>query len=201
MPVYLNESEFGTATDVVGFPHLLICMGHVALTNNAMFGMHSDIRTDVAVLAQDLAAFMANRGVHGADITALYGCGNWAIRYGRANQEFHWQTEMREAAAALGFHGPARGFDTSIIAPIDGTYVEYRPNYPAHLCQIYYKRHEKMNYQTTFHTNAAAFNPDIKRSVVIPGMSGVRNVPSETLSAAGNLHEVDYALRLRGFNI
>jgi hypothetical protein len=206
MAVYLNEKEFGSANDKVAFPHLLLCMGFVALTGNAMFGMHSDTRQDSGELAHELYGFMAGRGVNGGNIVALYGCGNWSVRYGFGNNLAAWKEEMRQVALAFGFNGPARGFDTSIIAPQDGTYVEYLPLYAQQRSRILYKRNEKMVYQNTSHYNGPPVNPDIKK---FHAYGAIVNVTYETTGGnviqtsgnQGNLHEVDYNARLMSFNI
>ena len=209
MPVYLNEMQMGTATDVVGFPHLLVCMGIVALTNNAMYGLHIDVTdqtcSDAAYAA--LWNFMSGRGA--GPITALYGCCNRNVRYGSTpNRLTAWQAEMGRVAAALNnWHGPVSGFDTSIIAPRDGTYVEYRPNYTSGTCAIYYKRNEKMNYTSTVHSMTTGFNPDVTKFNPNSGNTG--NVVVETTGATikptvfnkGLLHEVNYATRLDTFNV
>jgi hypothetical protein len=142
MPVYLNELEIGLAQDVVGFLYLLLCMGVVAMTTTMLYGLHIDTRADAQAACQALRQFMTSRGA--GPIVALYGCCNRNIRYGKANAFEDWKSEMRMIAGVLNFRGPVRGFDTGIIAPKDGTYVEYQPNYPGRFCRIYYKRNEKM---------------------------------------------------------
>ena len=53
---------------------------------------------------------------------------------------------MEAFAKELSFTGPAHGFDTSIIDPKDGTYVEYRVDHGPQPVKIIYKRNEKMEY-------------------------------------------------------
>lgn len=202
--VYLDEAQFGAATGKVAFPHLLVCIGFVALTGNEMFGMHSDVQADTFVLATELNNFMANRGVVGGNIVALYGCGDWTNRYGSAAR-LAWEEEMRLVARALGFHGPARGFDTGIIAPQNGTYAEYLPLYPQQRCRIFYKGNEKMVYQSTTRT-PITYNPDIKKLHTYGGTTNVTYETTggdiiQTLGNMGDLHEVDYNTRLVSFNI
>jgi hypothetical protein len=121
-------------------------------------------RRDASILAMELMQFMGSRGVGGNDIVVLYGCGNWRVRYGNLGNRMQWEAEMQEVAAVLGFRGPARGFDTGIIDPVDGTYVEYHPIYNQSRCRIYYKRNEKMDYQkVTRKPSTGGFNPDIAR--------------------------------------
>lgn len=204
MPVYLNESEFGVANDVVGFPHLLVCLGFLALTGNAMYGMHSDIRAESGALAMELRELMRERGVNDGDIVRLYGCCNLRKRYEFGDLRKHWEIEMRELALACNFHGPVGGFDTGIIAPQDGTYVEYRPQFNQGRCKIFYKRNEKMNYQRV-PVPRAAVNPDIRKlHGLVPRNVGYETISSDVIATQGNrgrLHEVDYAQRLFAFNV
>ena len=207
MAVYLNEGDVGQAVDLIGFPHLLVCMGFVALTADHMYGLHMDSTQQEhrAKAFPALWQFMLAKGA-GA-IVALYGCCNRHERYKHlasdAARHAAWAAEMGDMAQALGqYHGPARGFDTSIIAPVDGTYVEYHPNYVQGRCRIYYKRHERMNYTKLDHTQDKAPNPD--QAYVSYYTGKLRDVDVETVAAAGKrslthkgtLHEVDYALRL-----
>lgn len=209
MAVYLNELEVGEANDLVGFPHLLVCMGIVVLTNNSMFGLHIDT-TQPAQLTTAYNAFsnfIAGRGA--GPIAALYGSCNHDVRYANSNnKQAAWQAEMTQVAGILngGWHGPVRGFDTSIVAPRDGTYVEYAPDYGGGACSIHYKRNEKMNYAKTGHSGTLGFNPDIKKISLYKGT--LVDVLSETSGAAikrtwsnkGLLHEVNYAARLLSFD-
>jgi hypothetical protein len=207
MAIFLNEGDVGQAADLVGFPHLLVCMGYVALTADRMYGLHMDttMQEHQAKAFPALWQFMRAKGA--GPIVALYGCCNRHQRYKRlasdAARLAARTAEMGVMAHALGdYHGPARGFDTSIIAPLDGTYVEYHPNYPQGRCRIFYKRHEKMNYTNSDHTQAHDHNPD--QSWVSYYTGRTRDVDVETVAAAGKkslfhkgtLHEVDYALRL-----
>jgi len=208
MPVYLNELEVGTATDVIGFPHLLVCMGIVAMTNASLYGLHIDstIQAQQDIAYAQFDAFITGRGA--GPILALYGSCNHNVRYnGAPNMVAAWQAEMSRVAAALGgWHGPVHGFDTSIIAPNDGTYVEYVADFAGGSCAIFYKRNEKMGYQNTNHNPTVGFNPDIRKISLYKG--ALVNVMSETTSAdivrtwsnKGRLHEVNYATRLLSFN-
>jgi len=210
MPVYLNELEIGTATDLIGFPHVLLCMGVVAMTGNALYGLHVDVTTpatrDGAYRA--LHGFMQARGA--GPIVALYGSCNHTKRYPDAvNRVAAWQAEMTVLAGILGnWHGPARGFSTAFIEPRDGTYIEYRPDFANGACQIHYKRHEKMQAPDRVqHSPTSGFNPDITK--YHPGRDALVPVYLEVVSAdvkptwsnKGQLHELDYANRLLEFAV
>jgi hypothetical protein len=201
MPIYLNESQFGMAHDRVGFPHLLVCMGFVAMTGSYLWGMHSDVKKDIGKLALELRRFMVEQWhTSPSNIIKLWGCCNWNVRYkGDADKRLAWQQEMQLVAQVFDFQGTVRGFDTSVIAPRDGTYVEYYPRYAQQECRIYYKRNEKMVYQNTNHyAEKTELNSNLKK---FRGDDPVVNVPIETTGAVGNLHEVDYNVRLQAFDI
>ena len=58
---------------------------------------------------------------------------NWSSRYDNGKDD--WRAEMQAIAGVLGYHGKASGFDTSIIDPQHGTYVEFMAEYPQERCQ------------------------------------------------------------------
>lgn len=219
MPVYLDEQMIGLASDVIGFPHLLLCLGFVALTEDVngdhdISGIHL---TDIAASKRAFPFFVSelNKGGPPAKINAIYGCCNRSIRYpGITNTTTAWRAEMTEYAALLGFKGPARGFDTSIIAPRDGTYVEYQLSRTGgREIRIYYRRNEKMDYgggganlgQVMFSDStvpeALRNNPKvlakIKDRIELAASKGSATVrPKKFTGKARTLTEVDYSLRL-----
>lgn len=151
MAVYLDENFVGS-DDVIGFPHLVLCLGFVLigtprdragatlwgvhLTDTENSGWTFDVFRDWCLEACDVES-----------ITAIYGCCNRQVRYGGLNPTQAWRDEMLGFADRIGFSGPVRGFDTGIIDPRDGTYVEYVLNPLAgDSCRIFYKRHEKIRY-------------------------------------------------------
>jgi hypothetical protein len=180
MPVYLNALEIGTADDVVGFPHGLPCMGVVAMTGNALFGLHLDATTPATRdgACRALHGFMLAR--QAGPVVALYGSCNHAKRYpDTANRIAAWQAEMQVLAGCLGgWHGPARGFNTAFIEPRPGTFIVYRPDFAAARCQIHYKRNEPIDDARGGHAPAAGADPDIAR--YDPG----RDAPIDLRSAA-----------------
>ncbi len=152
MPVYLDEQMIGLDSDVIGFPHLLLCMGFVTLTEDGggalnLSGIHL---TDTVASQRAFPYFVEELYKSGvpAKIHAIYGCCNRTVRYpGVGDPKAAWRTEMTGFAKMLGFKGPARGFDTGIIAPEDGTYVEYQlSRVGGRTIRIFYKRNEKMVY-------------------------------------------------------
>ena len=171
MAIYLKALEIGVDHDVVGFPHGPLGLAVVAMTADALFGLHIDATTpavrDGACAA--LRDFMVAR--HAGPIVALYGSCNHAGRYAdAANRLAAWQAEMQDVAALLGaWHGPAHGCNTAFIEPRDGTTIEYRPDYGAGTCQIHYRR-----------------------SAADPAGQGANQ---------GQLHEIDAATRLLAFEV
>jgi len=148
MPVLLDENMIGLDCDVIGFPHLLLCMGFVMLCEDGSGRMYlSGIHlTDVDASARAFPLFAEAVNANGAPakIHAIYGTCNRRIRYGDGDGNAKWRLEMTAHAHSLGFKGPARGFDTSIIDPKDGTYVQYELHTIGRQVRIFYKRNEKM---------------------------------------------------------
>ena len=202
MAIYLDETQAGS-DNVVGFPHLLLCMGLVCVARtNVLYGIHLDTTANTDNLINGFRTWAIGVGFTPSNSIALYGSANWQVRY---NTRFHkrkeWKNEMTRIAGLLGYHGPVRGFNTSMISPRHGTYVEYHADL-RRACRIYYKRHEKMTY------GARVRNPNVAK---ITGPTTTRtdryitSRPSagviRTTSNKGDLHEVNYAIRLSSFDV
>src|SRR5262249_23002936 len=158
-----------------------LCMGLVVITSNDMYGMH----LDTPQTTQDsIGALKQCMDSHGGKASAIYGSCNRAVRYkdgSGGNQK--WIAEMQEIAALLGYKGKVYGFDTSIAAPIDGTFVEYQEEPTRSRCQIFYKRNEEMAYTRakTPMNNVFQYRPG----------GGVKLVafPTSGATPTGNLNE------------
>lgn len=149
MAIFLDEMNMGADGNTIGFPHLLLCMGFVAVVKNpttstsTVWGVHL---TSIQTSPQTFSVFAAEMldTVNPKHIVAIYGSCNRAVRYQRAELA-PWRAEMKAFAGTLKFKGPARGFDTSVIAPREGTYVQYDLVLPLGTrCDISYLRNEKM---------------------------------------------------------
>lgn len=202
MAIYLDENQFGDDAGCIGFPHLLLCMGLVVMTDRNLYGAH------LAVPGQESSAVVAALGNliaanHApADMKALYGCCDRKARYrGSPNKKSAWKAEMTLHAGRLGFHGPVYGFCTSIISPNDGTYVEYHPQYLQRRCKVFYKRNEKVDYTTgNPPANIQAYSP-YRQTVVNPSVATTTASIKVTASNKGQLHEVNYFLRMSSFSV
>jgi len=198
LAVYLNEDFVGFDAALVGFPHLVLCMGLVYVTPGGLHGVHLTgiNHTDATVAAFD--KWMTGRSVDRTGALALFGSCNVKERYKLSSAKAAadaWKAEVTKIAGVLGYSGEVRGFDTSIIHPKDGTYVEYH-NDPHGNCRIYYKRNEKMSLGTPEKAQDIGW---VRRGavttgpiVVMPKSAGV----VATKSNKGLLHEVDLARRL-----
>ena len=211
MAIYLNEGQAGWDSHVIGFPHLLVCHGVVLQTGGNLYGFHFDTLADTASYADGFRTFITDMRGDPAAGVRLYGCCNHAARYGTGG-EAAWRAEMRLIAGRIGYQGPACGFDTAIIAPLRGTYVEYRRQHGTQRCRIFYKRDERMHH-------VAAPNGD-PLSGLGTGQGKLRTWrPTDTVRQGGwmmnynitgstgldanahTLHEVNYFLRLTTFTI
>jgi hypothetical protein len=208
MAVFLKEAQTGAARDLIGFPHLLVCMGVVLQTKAFLYGCHFDRPAHTEGLANAFAAYMRKSWGDPQNGVRLYGIGNWKVRYDNGGRKA-WQAEMEQIAKALGYTGPVSGFDTGIIAPRDGTYVEFRPEYDRQRCRLFYKRNEKMSY-TTKHiagneikgTGFAAYERRGEETEMVEtrGLVDVVTEAAVSSNSKKGLHEVDYFLRLVSFN-
>ena len=223
MAVYLDENMMAADPAVIGFPHILLCMGVVCMTDTDLYGIHL---TSVANATQAIPAFgnwlTGTHAVAGGAIRALYGTANLKVRYGTGgDKKAQWKAEMKSIATAIGFAGKAYGFDTSIIDPVDGTYAEYHAQHAAHKCKIFYKRNEKMAFTVRKGTDPAGL-PAIQKvtvgsstparvrrdgtvdpAIVVPTtvatVTQAATVGADVVATTANkgqLHEVNYGLRL-----
>lgn len=217
MTVYLDEGQAGCDSSTIGFPHVLLCMAVVVQTGAYLYGLHFDTPPLSNEYAGALLDFMQRKGGNIANGVRLYGCCNHAARDTNRNPptgngDRAWKTEMRQIAATLGYHGRVSGFDTAIIAPQNGTYIEFHREQGTNHCRIYYKRHEKMSH------NVNTFLPGQRPAVGTGNVSTWRATNAQgraptgvwepnrgqTTSAdlaqnATTMHELNYTLRLTTF--
>jgi hypothetical protein len=204
VPAHLNENQAGSDREAIGFPHLLICMGVVMQTGAWLYGYHFDAPDTTTENAAAFADFIATRGGNANNAVRLYGVANWSVRYPGGGKN-DWRAEMHNIATALGYHGRASGFDTGIINPQDGTYVEFIPEFPQRRCRIYYKRNEKMTY-TNVHVSPLpsksmeAYSGNFNTGVMAPNPGLIKYTTGAdivtTPSNRGAFHELNYFLRL-----
>jgi hypothetical protein len=142
------------------FPHLLVCMGFVAQTNNDLWGVHL---TTAGAHSQERDSQRAQLPTCTVAATARYGTGV-------STPHVNWMDEMESFARVLGWHGSAHGFDTSILDPRNDTYVEYRRRL-AGLCRIFYKLHKE-----TESTRVLQFHDSRHPTVYLTGRFGYPGV-------------------------
>ena len=224
MPIYLDENYFGCDPDVIGFPHLLLCMGFVAIVKEGdkrtMWGVHL---TNVTASQRTFEMFSGEmlKTVDPKNIVAIYGSCNWVVRYNGQTDISVWKAEMMSFAGMLGFNGPARGFDTGIINPRDGTYVQYQLGITGDFCQIFYRQNDRMLFTPATDSTPMGQqiiqaekkdvsvlpehlrnNPKVlaklggDRIEVTPFATGGARAVKGTWYGKGKLREVDYSLRL-----
>jgi hypothetical protein len=220
MAVYLDEDMIGLNSDVIGFPNLLVCMGFVVLFEEPLGSISiSGIHLTLQEKSKRTFPFFVEKFGKPAKVHAIYGCCNYNERYkGSANGRAEWDKEMASFAGQLGFNGPARGFDTSIVDPRDGTYVEYQAvnNFGSQPLKIFYKENEMMKYSEGGPTLARVALSDSK---IPPSLADnpkvvakLRDRTEDTLSKGNakvrqkgfgkkKLNELDYALRLVEVNV
>ncbi len=145
MAAFLDEYMFGKDRETIGFPHLLLCIGIVVVCDDALYGFHSSslgTNSDSAVAFREFCNLrgMSNGGL--GRVESVLSAADFRQRYkdGRAD----WEREMREFSGLFGYAGDVFGFDTSVMHPSDGAYVEFKKSSGERGgCRISYKRHEK----------------------------------------------------------
>src|SRR5262245_26451897 len=144
MTIYLDECQAGCDASDIGFPHVLLCMAVVLQTGAWLYGYHFDKPANTNEYAGALLNFIQRKGGDVANGVRLYGC---CHHYNRntnrkppaGDAHAAWRAEMQQIAATLGYHGRVSGFDTSIIDPQQGTYIEFHREQGTNRCRIYYK--------------------------------------------------------------
>lgn len=203
MAIYLDEDMVGSDANLVGYPHLLLCMGvTVLMSNSTLVGAHvTSHTTEDGVLAE-----LANQigKLAPATMDQLYCAGHY-------NEHLSYKNKtVEQKAQALNFHGTAYLFDTRQIRPKDGTYVEVVSNGAGHKCTIRYKRDEKArgvyDRPAGVQTQVAKFyekpRKNAKGEVLIP--AGVRQEPLTTVGLTGPIHKIhiaSFAQQLKQYNI
>jgi hypothetical protein len=149
MAIYLDERRFGCDDQIIGFPHLLVCMGFVAFIerqgNKYMCGYHltsgtENCKREFSIFAQEIL-----NHVQPNEIKKIYGSCNFNEHYKNSvNKVTAWRDEMTYFAGQLNFNGKAYGFDTSIIGPRDGTYIQYQMDPLTDRCRIFYRQNDRM---------------------------------------------------------
>jgi hypothetical protein len=206
MAVFLDEDMFGRDDNTIGYPHLLLCMGFALRTANELWGVHlTDVKSS-ALMIPLFWKWAQAKGLNSNTITDMYACCDHKGRYGITSRSAGlkaWTTELQNHASAIGWNGPAHGFDTGIISPQKGTYVEYiHQTKGSQPCDIFYKRDEKTVRGTsnTILSNGGSadvvswstFNNKLRGfSNMIGGING-----KKSSSHTGKFHKLNYALRL-----
>jgi hypothetical protein len=202
MAVYLLEDYMGRDNAVIGFPHLVVCMGLALRTANDLWGVHLTQTDASQATFNQFWTYATNKGLAAAAVTDMYSSCNLSVRYaaGTAAARIEiWKCEIRNFAARMNWHGNAHRFDTGVLAPTDGTYVEYQHQaHGAPACRIFYKKNEKTQ-QTG--------------SVAVPNNGGMAdcvawdpfnnayraqayNKTGMIVTTPGGIRELDYANRL-----
>lgn len=203
--VFLDENMFGRHDETIGYPHVVLCMAFALRTATDLWGVHLTDTANAASVITPFWTWATGKGLTAANITDMYGSCNHPRRYGivvTAQAKAAWTAEMQALATQIGYHGPAHGFDTSIIAPVDGTYIEYvRQPGGSQPCKVFYKRAEKTTLVGTTAPPYAATGDVVAWD---SGNARFRHLTIQKTGMEGNsstfhsgvFNELDYANRL-----
>lgn len=202
MAIYLDENMMGDDPEVIGFPHLVLCMAVVCRTRDKLYGIHFADPENAKKVRPEFVKWLKTRDVVRNTIRTIYATANMVVRYGGSTEERESQRneELRALASDLGYTRMIGFFDGSIIVPRNGFYAEFRANHHWDTCQLFYKRDEKMLYAHTV-TDAA---PMVTRVSTPNDKVAVKDIATWTTGAdgkhgifhSGDLHEADFATRL-----
>lgn len=141
MAIYLDELQVGTDASVIGFPHLLLCMGAVVLmADNSLIGAHFDASKKDPQLAETFREAIVS---HGGKMKRMYVASNLKVHYQCGG------TTPQNKAEMIGYKGKLFIFDCGLIKPKDGTFVEFL-SLGMGVVETKFKRNEKMVYTTVF---------------------------------------------------
>lgn len=151
MAIYLDERLMGYDDQLIGFPHILVCLGFVALIeksgNKCMAGFHLTAGTENCKKEFSIFADEITQHVESHEIKKIYGSCNFNEHYKEHNNKVAaWEDEMTYFGRLLGFQGKAYGFDTSVIKPRDGTYIQYELDTLTERCKIFYRQDDRMKF-------------------------------------------------------
>lgn len=143
MAIYLNEDEVGTDNSVIGYPHLLLCMGLTLLMRDGkLIGGHfTKPSSEQRVADKIVKAIQAN----GSQAVCMYLTGNFY-----EHVQKHGGADYTGKSVLIGYKGDVRCYDTQQIKPKDGTFVRLTSLHPnATDCLVEYKREERVKYTDT----------------------------------------------------
>jgi hypothetical protein len=207
MAVFLDEAMMGHDPGVIGFPHILLCMGFVVETQAGLWGVHLENKDCGALIDAFITWAVQKQGLDMDDVTDVYACCNHQVRYERSNL-VNWNTEVRKYTGQMAWTGPVHGFDTSVIAPRDGTYIEFRRGIlPTQPCKIFYDLNEGMQAtdSAVIASNGGLANV-VKYSYANRNLSNhaivkTGMIKTDSFGLQGNLPELNYGLRLQTLNV
>ena len=139
MAIFLDEDEIGVDTTMIGYPHLLLCMGvAVVMNDGSLIGAHVSNQTTEANVLNGLLQKVT---AHGGNMSQLYCFANMAEHVTR-----HGCMDITGKANAIGFHGQGYSFDFAFMKPKDGAYCEITTTGAGSVATVRYKRNEKLDY-------------------------------------------------------
>jgi hypothetical protein len=191
MGTYLAENQVGYDPLLVGFPGLGSCMGCALRVPGGLFGFH--IYGTNSSKPPSFNEYVNAHGGYGA-ASHLYGSCKFVNRYTATNRFAKWLEEMRAIAAALGYHGPASGYDltspSSGLADIGSAYLEYAINPISHNVDIRYAHMDQIDApkHVDAGTGVRVIKPDLTRD--LPYLNRVTRVatpkPGASMTTAGD---------------
>jgi hypothetical protein len=142
MPKYLNEDQVDTDSNVVCYPHLLLCMGVTLLMDDgALIGGHYTRKSTEEKVSNKIIAAITK---HGGRATRMYMTGNFY-----EHVQNHGGQDYTGKARLIGYTGEVVCFDTQSMKPKDGTFVRITSLGANADCLVEYKREERVVYTDT----------------------------------------------------
>jgi len=139
MAIFLDEDMIGSDPTMIGFPHLVLCMGvAVLMRDGSLIGAHF---TNPSTEHSVLLGLRRSIGINGSGMDQLYCMADMAEHI----QKFGG-LDITGKANAIGFTGKGYVADFGVLNPTNGTYAQVTTNGAGKRATVRCKLDEHMDY-------------------------------------------------------
>ena len=139
MAIFLDEDMIGSDPTMIGFPHLVLCMGVVVLMRDgSLIGAHF---TNPSTEHSVLLGLRRSIGINGSGMDQLYCMADMAEHIQK-----YGGLDITGKANAIGFTGKGYVADFGVLNPTNGTYAQVTTNGAGKRATVRCKLNEHMDY-------------------------------------------------------